>query len=205
MQVGEVHPVAVYDPYRSNAGPGQIERHRRTHTSRTHTENPRLKKFFLAARPHFGQDDLAGVALEVFFAQQGSGNQISSLCRTLAFPDFDHKILVVPPVIIKTGVFIVRRQDSQFLKFLFDTGPSQPLEKRPKIFVFFFAFLIEFRQFLNGFWNAAGRQSHHLHSKPGHPFLGGSSQQELIVRDLTVTEFSIGSIETQRGDMMLST
>ena len=66
LQVARVHHVEVHQAQRADARRRQIERQRRTQPAGAHAQHLRRLQLLLALHAHFGQDQVARIARDLF-------------------------------------------------------------------------------------------------------------------------------------------
>ena len=69
LQIGEIHIVRVGDADRADPGRGQVQGNRRTQTAGADDQHPAVQQFLLALAPHFLENDVARIALDLVIAQ----------------------------------------------------------------------------------------------------------------------------------------
>ncbi len=70
LQVRLVHAVEVQDPERSDAGGGQVHRHRRAETARPDAQDLRVEELALSLPADARQDDVPRVAADLLLAER---------------------------------------------------------------------------------------------------------------------------------------
>ena len=69
LQIADVHRVAVHHADRADAGGGEIQPDRRAQSAGPDEQHARVEQLALPLPAHFGQEDVAAIALDLRFGE----------------------------------------------------------------------------------------------------------------------------------------